>query len=131
MPISKQKLFSALKFVVLLTSVVMLYLQLKSRVISFADLHLLLEQILTPKALLYLLLMFLLMLLNWSLESSKWKFLMSGVEEMNFISALKGVLSGLAIGFATPNRVGEFAGDRKSTRLNSSHIPLSRMPSSA
>ena len=110
MPISKQKLFSALKFVVLLTSVVMLYLQLKSRVISFADLHLLLEQILTPKALLYLLLMFLLMLLNWSLESSKWKFLMSGVEEMNFISALKGVLSGLAIGFATPNRVGEFAG---------------------
>ena len=24
-----------------------------------------------------------------------------------------------------------FAGDRKSTRLNSSHIPLSRMPSSA
>ena len=25
----------------------------------------------------------------------------------------------------------KFAGDRKSTRLNSSHIPLSRMPSSA
>ena len=24
-----------------------------------------------------------------------------------------------------------YAGDRKSTRLNSSHIPLSRMPSSA
>ena len=29
------------------------------------------------------------------------------------------------------NRVGNFVGDRKSTRLNSSHIPLSRMPSSA
>ena len=29
------------------------------------------------------------------------------------------------------NRVEEFWGDRKSTRLNSSHIPLSRMPSSA
>ena len=27
--------------------------------------------------------------------------------------------------------VGSAAGDRKSTRLNSSHIPLSRMPSSA
>ena len=27
--------------------------------------------------------------------------------------------------------VEEVAGDRKSTRLNSSHIPLSRMPSSA
>ena len=26
---------------------------------------------------------------------------------------------------------GLFCGDRKSTRLNSSHIPLSRMPSSA
>ena len=29
------------------------------------------------------------------------------------------------------NSVNRFAGDRKSTRLNSSHIPLSRMPSSA
>ena len=28
-------------------------------------------------------------------------------------------------------RYGERLGDRKSTRLNSSHIPLSRMPSSA
>ena len=28
-------------------------------------------------------------------------------------------------------RVGLTPGDRKSTRLNSSHIPLSRMPSSA
>ena len=31
----------------------------------------------------------------------------------------------------TMSETGELAQDRKSTRLNSSHIPLSRMPSSA
>ena len=38
------------------------------------------------------------------------------------------LLIGLSLGFAV--RL-VFAADRKSTRLNSSHIPLSRMPSSA
>ena len=33
--------------------------------------------------------------------------------------------------FIDDRNVGGFPGDRKSTRLNSSHIPLSRMPSSA
>ena len=32
---------------------------------------------------------------------------------------------------AVRSAIGGFGGDRKSTRLNSSHIPLSRMPSSA
>ena len=35
---------------------------------------------------------------------------MNGVEDIRFFSAVKGVLAGLAIGFATPNRVGEFVG---------------------
>ena len=50
------------------------------------------------------------MILNWSLESYKWKYLLSNVEDISFYQAVKGVLSGLAIGFVTPNRVGEFAG---------------------
>ena len=39
-----------------------------------------------------------------------------------------------AVGFGIPARIDQRTGlalDRKSTRLNSSHIPLSRMPSSA
>ena len=38
-------------------------------------------------------------------------------------------LKGAKIGVLGPNGAGK--SDRKSTRLNSSHIPLSRMPSSA
>lgn len=36
--------------------------------------------------------------------------MLNGVEDISFYQAVKGVLSGLAIGFVTPNRVGEFAG---------------------
>ena len=58
----------------------------------------------------FLVFTFILMFLNWSLESYKWKYLLNKVEDISFYKAVKGVLSGLAIGFITPNRVGEFAG---------------------
>ena len=46
-----------------------------------------------------------------------------------WLASITEVAAGVALvaGFLTPLS----AGDRKSTRLNSSHIPLSRMPSSA
>ena len=37
----------------------------------------------------------------------------------------------LGPGFAVMSSIAEFSADRKSTRLNSSHLRLSRMPSSA
>ena len=42
-------------------------------------------------------------------------------------STMKNLLGGKGANLAEMSRIG----DRKSTRLNSSHIPLSRMPSSA
>lgn len=48
--------------------------------------------------------------LNWFLETAKWKLLISVSEEISWKEAWSGVLSGLAIGAATPNRIGEFAG---------------------
>jgi len=95
---------------VLVASVVVIYFQFKSRVFSFSDIDSLLEKLVTIKALLFLGLTILLMFLNWSLESYKWKYLLNKVEDVSFYQAVKGVLSGLAIGFITPNRVGEFAG---------------------
>jgi len=95
---------------VLVASVVVIYFQFKSRVFSFSDVDLLLEKLVTIKAILFLALTILLMFLNWSLESYKWKYLLNKVEDISFYQAVKGVLSGLAIGFITPNRVGEFAG---------------------
>lgn len=104
------KLLNFLKFVVLVASLVVIYFQFKSRVVSFSDFNLLLEKLSSVKAIFFLVITFLLMLLNWSLESYKWKYLLNGVEDISFYQAVKGVLSGLAIGFVTPNRVGEFAG---------------------
>jgi hypothetical protein len=94
----------------LVVSLVVIYFQFKSRVVSFSDFNLLLEKLYSLKAIFFLVITFLLMLLNWSLESYKWKCLLNGVEDISFYQAVKGVLSGLAIGFVTPNRVGEFAG---------------------
>lgn len=48
--------------------------------------------------------------LNWFLETAKWKKLVSVFEKISWGEAWSAVLAGLAIGSATPNRIGEFAG---------------------
>jgi len=55
-------------------------------------------------------LVFLLMPLNWGLESIKWQFLIRKVEIIRFPTAFKAVLIGTAISFFTPNRIGDFFG---------------------
>lgn len=57
-----------------------------------------------------LLLVFLLLFINWSLEAMKWQVLVSKFEKLNFIDALKGVLTGLSMAFITPHSVGDMAG---------------------
>jgi hypothetical protein len=52
----------------------------------------------------------LLMPLNWCLEALKWKLLLKHSAHVSIGEALRSVLGGLSIGFATPARVGEFAG---------------------
>ncbi len=52
----------------------------------------------------------LLMPLNWILEAVKWKILLKHSSRVTLREALRSVLGGLSIGFATPARVGEFAG---------------------
>lgn len=54
--------------------------------------------------------LFLLMLINWGIESLKWKWLMHNSEKISFINAYQAVLGGLAVSVFTPNRVGEFFG---------------------
>jgi hypothetical protein len=50
------------------------------------------------------------MIVNWSLETIKWKYLISGIEKINFLAAFKAVWTGVTAGTATPNRIGEFGG---------------------
>lgn len=52
----------------------------------------------------------LLMILNWGIETFKWKFLIRKIENVNFLKALVAVLSGITVSIFTPNRIGEYAG---------------------
>lgn len=47
---------------------------------------------------------------NWAIESYKWWFMINGIQNVNYSTAIKSVLTGLAIGFITPNRLGDFPG---------------------
>lgn len=47
---------------------------------------------------------------NFLIETTKWRYLISSLEYLSFRKALKSVMSGYATGFFTPNRVGEFPG---------------------
>ncbi|MEO8174401.1 MAG: lysylphosphatidylglycerol synthase domain-containing protein [Sediminibacterium sp.] len=55
-------------------------------------------------------LVFALMLVNWGIEARKWQYLMNFIQKISFRKALKAVFAGQALGFNTPNRVGEPAG---------------------
>ena len=48
--------------------------------------------------------------INWGLEAWKWHRLARHLEPVSFGRSLKAVLVGLTLGFATPNRVGDYAG---------------------
>jgi uncharacterized membrane protein YbhN (UPF0104 family) len=57
-----------------------------------------------------LLAVMLLMLVNWSIETVKWKLAVQRVQRIDFITALKAVMSGVSFSVLTPNRVGEYLG---------------------
>jgi len=63
-----------------------------------------------PSDYLLLLLVCLLMLINWSLESVKWQFLIKKIENISFIVSLKAIFAGTCVSIFTPNRIGEFGG---------------------
>ncbi|HNX85369.1 MAG TPA: lysylphosphatidylglycerol synthase transmembrane domain-containing protein [Bacteroidales bacterium] len=63
----------------------------------------------------------LLMILNWSIETWKWRYLISKIERISFFKALQAVLVGTSISSFTPNRIGEFFG-RVFILRKSSHI---------
>ncbi len=53
---------------------------------------------------------FILLPINWLLESLKWKMLISKLQHFSIFESIQSVFTGIATGFFTPNRVGEFAG---------------------
>lgn len=54
--------------------------------------------------------LFVLMLLNWFIESLKWKYLISRIERITVWKAVQSVFCGLTWAVFTPNRIGEYGG---------------------
>jgi uncharacterized membrane protein YbhN (UPF0104 family) len=64
----------------------------------------------SSSSILFILIAFVLMVVNWLIESKKWQFLISKQQTINFLDALKGVLAGISVSIFTPNRTGETIG---------------------
>jgi hypothetical protein len=52
----------------------------------------------------------LLMILNWGLESAKWRVLIEKFEKISLLKAYKAVLTGVSVSLFTPNRTGDYLG---------------------
>jgi hypothetical protein len=52
----------------------------------------------------------LLMLLNWSIESVKWRLLIAKIEKITVFRAFKAVMTGVSVSIFTPNRTGDYLG---------------------
>lgn len=50
------------------------------------------------------------MVINWGIESQKWRLLIAQAENVSFVTSFEAILGGLAASVFTPNRVGEFIG---------------------
>lgn len=53
---------------------------------------------------------FIMMILNWSIESYKWKILIDKKQYFTFRESFVAILAGISIGIFTPNRIGEIGG---------------------
>lgn len=55
-------------------------------------------------------LIFLMMLVNWGLESVKWRILIERIEKLSFMQSFMAVMTGQSISLFTPNRTGDYLG---------------------
>jgi len=51
-----------------------------------------------------------LMILNWFIETAKWKLLLKYISPAGWLVCFRSVMSGVTVSILTPNRIGEFAG---------------------
>lgn len=53
---------------------------------------------------------FVLMVVNWTVEAAKWRIQLDGTEKFSIIQSLQSVMTGVAVSVITPNRIGEYVG---------------------
>ena len=85
---------------------------------GIGDVAVVFKRILSREHFPILLLMFLLVPINWALESLKWRQLASKVVPITFWDAFRGTLTGLAVGVAAPAQLGDTIGRVAALRSN-------------
>lgn len=51
-----------------------------------------------------------LVFVNWGIEARKWQIILRPLYRIKYLSAVKGILSGITLSLNTPNRMGEYGG---------------------
>lgn len=105
----KQVIWPLLKVTILLLLIAFIYLKLQDRR-DVAETTLAYIRSILYNNLGMIVLVVGLMPLNWGLEAVKWKVLVKPLADMSFISAVKGVLTGLSLSFVTPHGLGDYFG---------------------
>jgi uncharacterized membrane protein YbhN (UPF0104 family) len=77
---------------------------------GIGDIAKVVDKIYSPRHLLVLIFMIILVPVNWALEAKKWQRLTERVTKLSFWEALKGTLTGLAVGVAAPAQLGDTIG---------------------
>lgn len=108
--ITRKRWFRIIKVLIFLLSCLFIGYHITSRSSTIYDAHRLLHTFSKAENLFWIGITVILMILNWTLETMKWRLLIRPVEKLGFIKAFRSVLSGTTVSFYTPNRIGEFAG---------------------
>jgi hypothetical protein len=78
--------------------------------VDFSLLATRLSESIKTQGLFYIPLLLLLMILNWLVESIKWKIAVASVQPVSLFRAFKAVLAGVSVSLSLPNRIGEYLG---------------------
>lgn len=106
----KQFIINLIKTVLALGSVYFIYVTIISRPDFNEMVTGIKAALLNPNNSFILLTVCTLMLVNWLIETGKWKLLLQRFYPANWLSCFRAVMSGVTVSIFTPNRTGEFAG---------------------
>jgi hypothetical protein len=95
-----------LLFIILSISI---YLKVKHQS-SLQDVKQMFDGAVSPNNIVLMAILFLLMLVKWGIEARKWQIIVNRIEPVNFFTAYKAVLSGVALSLFVPNGIGDYAG---------------------
>ncbi len=105
----KKKLTLAIKIAVLLLATFFIVYKLNTNK-NLENFYQIIKTLNSKQVIIKLSIVVLMMLLNWFLESLKWRYLLKSVERVSLLKAVESVFCGLTWAIFTPNRIGEYGG---------------------